>query len=159
MAQLLFRFAPSPTGFLHLGHAYAALTNQNICRAHNGTMLLRMEDIDITRCRGEYETAIIEDLQWLGFEWQGEIRRQSEHFDTYHNVLNSLLDQKLAYPAELSRSEIKMRVERKKNNGEEWPVDPEGMPIYPGIERHFETELREVLRSKSSYFCVRIDIR
>ena len=90
MTQPVFRFAPSPNGYLHLGHAYSALYNQKICRAYQGKMLLRLENTDSTRCHVEYEEAIIEDLTWLGFEWQGEIRRQSDHFDDYRSILEEL---------------------------------------------------------------------
>ncbi len=158
MAQKTFRFAPSPTGYLHLGHAYAALTCQKICRAHNGTMLLRMEDIDQTRCSIEYETAIVEDLQWLGFEWQGEIRRQSEHFDIYHDALSILLDRSIAYPATLSRKQIRKIVDQLEKNGTKWPSDPEGAPVYPGKERKLNPSQQDALRAASPDYCVRIDI-
>ncbi len=79
----LFRFAPSPNGYLHLGHAYSALINHQMAQAVGGTLLIRIEDIDIARCRPEFEQAIYEDLRWLGLSWEEPVRRQSEHFDAY----------------------------------------------------------------------------
>jgi glutamyl-Q tRNA(Asp) synthetase len=80
MSTRILRFAPSPNGHLHLGHAYSALLNDDIARATGSTLLLRIEDIDATRCRPEYEAAIYEDLRWLGVSWREPVRRQSEHF-------------------------------------------------------------------------------
>src|SRR5437868_4181173 len=91
------RFAPSPTGYLHLGHAYAALLAADAAGA-DGTFLLRIEDIDRTRCRREFETAILEDLAWLGLKWQMPVRRQSEHFGEYGAALERLKGLGLLYP-------------------------------------------------------------
>ena len=87
MHTRIFRFAPSPNGYLHLGHAYSALLNADMARGCGGRLLLRIEDIDTARCRPEYETAIYEDLGWLGISWQTPVRRQSEHFDDYQAAL------------------------------------------------------------------------
>ena len=92
------RFAPSPTGYLHLGHVRSALEGWRAARAAGGTFLLRLEDIDPTRCRPEYADAIIEDLAWLGLDWDGPIRRQSEHFADYRAALTRLDEQGLLYP-------------------------------------------------------------
>src|ERR1044072_7898206 len=81
MTHPVFRFAPSPNGHLHLGHALSALLNADIACATGGGLALRIEDIDATRCRPEYESAILEDLAWLGITWEEPVRRQSEHFD------------------------------------------------------------------------------
>src|SRR3954463_16620 len=86
----VFRFAPSPNGYLHLGHAYSALLNFDMARAAGGRLLLRIEDIDSTRCRGEYEQAIYEDLSWLGIAWEQPVRRQSAQFADYRTALTSL---------------------------------------------------------------------
>src|SRR5579862_1362862 len=86
----VFRFAPSPNGYLHLGHAYSALINDRMAAAAGGPLLLRIEDIDIERCRAEFEQAIYEDLRWLGLSWEEPVRRQSEHFDAYAEALHSL---------------------------------------------------------------------
>ena len=90
MTTPTFRFAPSPNGFLHLGHAYSALLNADLARARNGRFLLRIEDIDATRYRPEYETAIYEDLAWLGLAWETPVRRQSEQFAAYRTALVQL---------------------------------------------------------------------
>ena len=100
------RFAPSPTGLLHLGHAYSALTAFDLAREHNGRFLLRIEDIDATRSRPEFETAILEDLEWLGLEWESPVRRQSDHFDDYTAALERLRDLGVLYRCFRTRSEI-----------------------------------------------------
>src|SRR5215468_1098924 len=105
----VFRFAPSPNGYLHLGHALSALINNDMARAAGGRLLLRIEDIDATRCRPEFEAAIYEDLAWLGLVWEEPVRRQSEHFDDYRATLGMLADQALIYPTFASRAEIAAR--------------------------------------------------
>ena len=102
----VFRFAPSPNGYLHLGHAYSALLNYDMARETGGRLLLRIEDIDTPRSRPEYETAIYEDLEWLGISWQQPVRRQSEHFADYESSLLKLNALALLYPSFESRSEI-----------------------------------------------------
>jgi glutamyl-Q tRNA(Asp) synthetase len=125
----VFRFAPSPNGYLHLGHALSALLNADRGRATGGTLLLRIEDIDATRCRPEYEAAIYEDLAWLGIEWQQPVRRQSEHLHDYRAALARLEGMGLIYPSFESRAEIARLVAAR---GEDWPRDPDGAPLYPG---------------------------
>ena len=87
MTRPAFRFAPSPNGYLHLGHAYSAALNAAMARRNGGLFLLRIEDIDATRCRPEYEAAILEDLRWLGLAWEEPVRRQSRHFAAYAEAL------------------------------------------------------------------------
>src|SRR4051794_17015822 len=99
----VFRFAPSPNGYLHLGHAYSALLNFDFARAAPGRLLLRIEDIDPARCRPEFEAAIFEDLAWLGIAWETPVRRQSEHFGEYQDTLEKLAAQGLIYPSFESR--------------------------------------------------------
>src|SRR6516165_11690093 len=99
MSAPVFRFAPSPNGYLHLGHALSALLCFEMARAAGGRFLLRIEDIDATRCRAEFETAIYEDLAWLGIGWDGEVRRQSEHFEDYRAALARLEAAGLLYPS------------------------------------------------------------
>ena len=106
MYTRIFRFAPSPNGYLHLGHAYSTLLNYDMAREVGGRLLLRIEDIDASRCRPEYEAAIYEDLAWLGLSWQPAVRRQSEHFDDYAAALAKLEATGLVYPSFESRSEI-----------------------------------------------------
>ena len=104
--EFVTRFAPSPTGHLHLGHALSAFHVWDTARAHNGKVLLRIEDIDQTRCRPEYETSILADLEWLGLDWDGPVRRQSDHFAEYKSALNSLMARGLVYRCFKTRREI-----------------------------------------------------
>ena len=103
---IVTRFAPSPTGFLHLGHAYSALVAWQAARAAGGRFLLRIEDIDTARCRPEFTEAIMEDLAWLGLDWDGPVRVQSRHFDDYAATLNALRGRGLLYPCFCTRAEI-----------------------------------------------------
>ena len=105
--QHITRFAPSPTGRLHLGHAYAARTVSKAMFGVQGHVLLRIEDIDHTRCRPEYIEGIYEDLTWIGFEWLPPVRIQSHHYPDYAAVVIDLVQRGLAYPCKLSRSELK----------------------------------------------------
>ena len=139
----IFRFAPSPNGLIHLGHAYSALINQQICREVGGIMLLRIEDIDTLRCTPELASLMLEDLAWLGFEWDFEPLHQSNNFDVYQDALNTLHDAGLIYPSFLTRGEIKKAVQSKKANGEDWKTDPDGVPHYPGNERSWSPEKQD----------------
>ena len=135
----VFRFAPSSNGYLHLGHAYSAMLNFAMAGAAGGRFLLRIEDIDIERCRHEFEAAIYEDLDWLGLAWETPVRRQSEHFDAYASALAQLSAQGLTYPCFCSRREIVDAVAGRAG----WPRDPDGSPLYPGTCKHFSPgELR-----------------
>jgi glutamyl-Q tRNA(Asp) synthetase len=129
----VFRFAPSPNGFLHLGHAFSALLNDALARAQGGRLLLRIEDIDVTRCRPEFEAAIYEDLAWLGLTWEKPVRRQSAHFPDYQAARDRLAEH--LYPCFCSRSDIAARVAREGTSGTQWPRDPDGAPLYPGTCR------------------------
>src|SRR6202048_5199389 len=102
----VFRFAPSPNGYLHLAHAYSALLNFDSARRSGGRLLLRIEDIDTIRCRPEFEAAIYEDLGWLGIAWEQPVRRQSEHLAAYRDAVEKLSAQGLIFPAFESRAEI-----------------------------------------------------
>jgi len=128
----VFRFAPSPNGYLHLGHALSALRNAEMARAAGGRLLLRVEDIDATRCRPEYEAAIYEDLAWLGIQWELPVLRQSEHFDGYRAALARLEALGLIYPSFESRAEIARLVAEREAIHGFWPRDPDGAPLYPG---------------------------
>jgi len=105
------RFAPSPTGYLHRGHAFSALTAFEAARAANGRFLLRIEDIDRTRCRPEYEAAIREDLAWLGLAWETPVRRQSEHMADYGAALRELSERGLTYRCFRTRREVAEAIE------------------------------------------------
>ena len=135
MTQIVTRFAPSPSGRLHLGHAYSALFGWQIARAGNGRFLLRIEDIDPGRCKPEFTDAILEDLDWLGLEWETPVRKQSEHMDDYDKALRKLEIKGLLYPCFCTRSEIKTEIEQSVHA----PQGPDG-PIYPGICRKLSDE-------------------
>src|SRR5215510_538533 len=105
-AEIVTRFAPSPTGFLHLGHAHSALLGHRIAREASGRFLIRIEDIDRTRCKAEFETAIFDDLHWLGLDWEEPVRRQSDHFADYASALERLESDGLLYPCFCSRKDI-----------------------------------------------------
>ena len=159
MGKAVFRFAPSPNGHLHLGHAYSALLNQQMARAAGGKLLLRIEDIDTTRCTPELETQMLHDLEWIGFEWDETPRRQSEHFEDYANALEILAKLDLVYPSALSRGEIKKIIQAKKDNGEDWPSDPDGSPLYPGRERDFDNTKRLELITSVQDYALRMNIK
>src|ERR1700758_4786523 len=127
----VFRFAPSPNGHLHLGHAFSALLNHDLAQRAGGHLLLRIEDIDPARCRPEYEDAIDEDLAWLGLRWGAPVRRQSEHLADYRRALETLSAEGLVYPSFESRAEIARLVAAREADGV-WPRDPDGAPVYPG---------------------------
>ena len=123
----VFRFAPSPNGRLHLGHAYSALLNEAFAKKTYGRLLLRMEDIDITRCTPEYAKACLEDLAWLGLKWEEPIRVQSHHWKDYISALEYLRTHALTYPCFCSRTDIAAQ-----SPG----LDPDGAPLYPGTCTH-----------------------
>lgn len=128
--ETVVRFAPSPNGCLHLGHAYSALMNQRLADRCDGRMLLRMEDIDRERCTPAFETWIAEDLEWLGLRWERPVRRQSEHFALYAATLDRLDERGLLYRCYCTRGEIAAAI-----GDRDWPRDPDGTPLYPGTCR------------------------
>src|SRR5487761_370309 len=134
MYSRILRFAPSPNGYLHLGHAYSALLNHDLARDYGGRLLLRIEEIDAERCRPEFEEAITEDLRWLDISWVEPVRRQSGHFDDYAAAIAALEAQGLLYPSFESRSELNTMVAERDRHGR-WPRDPDGVAIYPGRAR------------------------
>ncbi|UFS92720.1 tRNA glutamyl-Q(34) synthetase GluQRS [Bradyrhizobium daqingense] len=153
----VFRFAPSPNGFLHLGHAYSALLNFERARESGGRLLLRIEDIDATRCRPEYEVAIYEDLAWLGIAWETPVRQQSEHLADYRAALEKLSALGLVYPAFESRAEIAKLVAAREADGP-WPRDPDGAPLYPGDARSLSADERSRLIASGAPYALRLDI-
>lgn len=155
----VFRFAPSPNGHLHLGHAYSALLNQKMARDAGGKLLLRIEDIDIIRCTPELETQMLKDLEWLGFEWDEKPRRQSEHFDNYEEALDRLNKLDVIYPSTLSRSEIKKIIQAKRQEGIDWPTDPDRTPLYPGTERDLNAAQRDDLIASGKNYALRLDMQ
>lgn len=150
--QIVTRFAPSPTGALHLGSAYSAWTGWQRAREAGGRFLVRIEDIDIRRCRRAFETAILDDLRWLGFDWDGPVRRQSEHFADYGKVLDRLDGMGLVYPCFCSRADI----ERELAASAHAPHGPDG-PLYPGTCRHLAPAERRTLMAAGREHCLRLD--
>lgn len=135
-AQPTFRFAPSPNGLLHRGHALSVLLNQAFAQRCGGRLLLRIEDIDPQRSRPEFEAAILRDLAWLGVAFEGEVLRQSRRMALYRAALDRLRERGLIYACRCSRQEIRLTVEtRERDSGTAWPRDPDGAPLYPGICR------------------------
>ncbi len=159
MTQPVFRFAPSPNGELHLGHAYSALLNQKMAREEEGRLLLRIEDIDLERCNRQFEKQMLEDLEWLGIEWDGQPRRQSEHLEAYRQTLDTLEDLGLIYPSVSSRGEIRHRISAIEESGAAWPRDPDGVPHYPGEERHLVALERESVKRESDRYSMRLDMK
>lgn len=136
MTDFITRFAPSPTGPLHLGHAYSALLAHDMARAAGGKFLLRIEDTDIDRCRPEWEALIYEDMHWLGLTWETPVLRQSEHLSDYQTHLMSLADRGLIYPCSCSRSDIRAAL----SAPQEGVASPQ---TYPGTCRHRPMSDRE----------------
>ena len=132
------RFAPSPTGYLHRGHAFSALTAAGAARAVNGRFLLRIEDIDTTRCRPQYEAAIYEDLAWLGLSWETPVRRQSEHRADYAAAIDRLAASGLVYRCFRTRREVAQAIESAPHGameafrGEALPADDEARRLAAG---------------------------
>ena len=157
MPPPVFRFAPSPNGYLHLGHARSALLNFDSARQAGGRLLLRIEDIDTTRCRPEFEAAIYEDLAWLGVAWETPVRRQSEHLADYRAALDELAARGLIYPAFESRAEI-ARLLAEREVLALWPRDPDGVPLYPGVAKSLSSEARARLIESGVAYALRLDM-
>ncbi|MCA6106006.1 tRNA glutamyl-Q(34) synthetase GluQRS [Bradyrhizobium cenepequi] len=157
MSPPVFRFAPSPNGYLHLGHAFSVLLNFDRAREAGGRFLLRIEDIDPTRCRPEFEMAIYEDLAWLGISWETPVWRQSEHLDAYREALEQLTAQGLLYPSFESRAEIARLIAEREAAGP-WPRDPDGAPLYPGAARSLPASERRRLIEAGAPYALRLDM-
>ena len=157
MTQPVFRFAPSPNGELHLGHAYSALLNRRLARETGGRLLLRIEDIDLTRCTPEFEDGIYRDLAWLGVEWEEPVRRQSDHFDDYREALDLLVGEELVYPSFMSRGELRATIAEAQADGMEWPRDPDGVPLFPTSERRLSDRERRRRIDAGEAFAWRLD--
>jgi glutamyl-Q tRNA(Asp) synthetase len=157
MPPPVFRFAPSPNGHLHLGHAFSALLNFDLARQTGGRFLLRIEDIDPMRCKVEFETAIYEDLAWLGIFWEAPVRRQSEHLAEYRRAVEKLSAQGLLYPSFESRAEIAKLVAQREAHAA-WPRDPDGAPLYPGVAKSLSPEARTRLIESGEPYALRLDM-
>jgi glutamyl-Q tRNA(Asp) synthetase len=149
--MIVTRFAPSPTGYLHLGHAFAAITAAGAAR--DGRFLVRIEDIDLTRVRPEFEAAIFEDLHWLGLHWEMPVLRQSSRFEAYRAALDRLQSLELLYPCFCTRAEIAAEVAR----ASEAPHGPEGA-LYPGTCRHLDAKARAVRMTAGEPYALRLDV-
>ncbi|MDQ6967965.1 MAG: tRNA glutamyl-Q(34) synthetase GluQRS, partial [Mariprofundaceae bacterium] len=147
------RFAPSPTGLMHVGNAFSALQCQQWSEKNNADFILRIEDIDFTRCRPEYTQSIIEDLKWLGIHWHGEIRQQSEHLQCYQEALVQLQERGLIYPCFCTRKHIQqeMKFISLAPHAEDMH-DP-----YPGICRNIPTTEQQK-RMQSEVFAWRLNV-
>lgn len=138
--QPVFRFAPSPNGPLHRGHALSALLNAELARRQGGRFLVRIEDIDAERSRPEHIAAIEADLAWLGLQWEKPIRHQSRYMQDYAQALSKLQAMDVVYPCFCSRAAISQRVQEAEANGVPWPRDPDGAPLYDGTCRRLQPE-------------------
>ena len=147
------RFAPSPTGYLHLGHVRSAIEGWRAARDSGGRFLLRLEDIDQTRCRDEYSEAILEDLSWLGLTWDGPVRKQSEHFDDYGDALDRLEAMGVLYPCFCTRKEIQEEIARAGGA----PHALSGPP-YPGTCRGLDRRLRGEKQLSGIDYALRLDL-
>jgi glutamyl-Q tRNA(Asp) synthetase len=148
------RFAPSPTGYLHLGHAYSALYAKQCAEDQGGSFLLRIENIDPERCKKEYEVKLLEDLEWLGLNWLSPVRRQSEHIDDYANALAKLQSMGLLYPCFCSRKDIRAEIAAAGYAPHYSLQGPEG-PIYPKTCRNLSTIEQQSRTASGAPFSLR----
>ncbi|MCU0829993.1 MAG: tRNA glutamyl-Q(34) synthetase GluQRS [Rhizobiaceae bacterium] len=152
--QHVFRFAPSPNGYLHLGHAYSAFLNEALAREAGGRLLLRIEDVDRQRSRPEFAAAIIDDLDWLGIRFDGAIRRQSDHAADHQAALDTLCDLGLVYASVISRRDVQAHAVA----NPDWPHDPDGAPHVPGEERDMATGAQAELIASGAPHALRLDM-
>jgi glutamyl-Q tRNA(Asp) synthetase len=152
-APVVTRFAPSPTGYLHLGHVRSALEGWRAARTASGRFLLRLEDIDQGRCRDEYAAAILDDLAWLGLDWDGPVRRQSEHFDDYRQALDRLDSLGVMYPCFCTRRAIQTEIARAGG-----APQGEAGPLYPGTCRRLDPTERRVKQDSGIDYALRLDL-
>ncbi|CAH0285388.1 tRNA glutamyl-Q(34) synthetase GluQRS [Roseomonas sp. CECT 9278] len=150
---IVTRFAPSPTGFLHLGHAHAALTAWRAAREAGGRFLLRIEDLDPTRCRPDFTDAILEDLAWLGLDWDGAVRVQSRHLPAYRGALDRLAARGLLYPCFCTRADIAREIAASAAA----PHGPDG-PLYPGTCRRLPPAQRAARIAAGEAHALRLDM-
>jgi len=154
----VLRFAPSPNGPLHLGHAYSALLNDRLAKRLGGRLLLRIDDIDRERCRPEYEAAIVEDCRWLGIAFDGPVRRESDCTADYAAALGKLRALGVVYPAFMSRTDVVQTVTAYERAGGRWPRDPDGTPLYPGYDREIGKAEAEAAIGDGRPYAFRLDM-
>jgi glutamyl-Q tRNA(Asp) synthetase len=147
------RFAPSPTGLLHTGHAFSALFAYESARRSEGQFILRIEDLDFTRCRPEFETALQEDLAWLGITWKLPVRRQSDHSSDFAAAADALQQQGLLYPCFCTRKDILQEI----NAAAAAPHGPDG-PVYPGTCKHLSPSERDDRIAAGQPFALRLNL-
>lgn len=150
MSRPIFRFAPSPNGFLHLGHAYSALLNAHMAKEAAGRLLLRIEDTDESRSRPEFVQAIFEDLAWLGIDWEEPVRIQSQHFADYDANLSRLWSRRAIYPCFCSRRKVTANALASH--------DPDGQPHYGGACRGLPRDEAEQRIARGDIHGWRIDM-
>lgn len=158
MTVPVFRFAPSSNGALHLGHAYSALLNASLAGAAGGRFLLRIEDIDTTRCTPELENQIYHDLAWLGLQWETPVRRQSQHMDDYTQALERLIEAEIVYPSFMSRQDVRGYIAESEARGHAWPRDPDGAPLFPPVDRDRPPSDRRRRMEEGEPFAWRLDM-
>lgn len=151
------RFAPSPTGLLHLGHAFSALFARHAARDAGGRFLLRIEDIDQGRCRPEFEAAIYEDLTWLGLDWEKPVRRQSDCMADYEAALDHLNQMGVLYPCFCTRKDIQAEIQAAQGAPHLVKEGPDG-PLYPGTCRALSMAARETEAEAGTPFALRLDM-
>lgn len=154
MTETVTRFAPSPTGRLHLGHAFSAFFAHEAARVHGGRFLLRIEDIDPGRCRPEFDSGIVEDLAWLGLQWEEPVCRQSERLDAYAAALDALRRRGLLYPCFCTRKDIQREIDAAGHA----PHGPNG-PVYPGVCRRLshDEQAQRIARGAPHALRLRMD--
>lgn len=152
------RFAPSPNGRLHLGHAFSAIYASKVAANLGGTFMLRIENIDVGRCREEFVEGIYEDLSWLGLTWEEPVRRQSDHFDVYEAALKQLRNLDVIYPCFATRREIERAITQSGIPADRWPRDPDGALLYPGIYKHISAGERNNLMWEGRSYAWRLDV-
>lgn len=157
--KFVTRFAPSPNGWLHLGHAYSALLGAHEAMRHGGTFLLRLEDIDVGRARPHFIDGIYQDLAWLGLSWPEPVMVQSTRFDIYQAALDKLRAAGLVYPCWASRSDIQNALSETYGPAAQWPRDPDGAPVYPGLYRDLNAAEQKRLMWEGGGYAWRLDMQ
>lgn len=156
--EVVARFAPSPNGDLHIGHALSAMIGHEIARRSRGRFLVRIEDIDTTRSRESFVRSILDDLAWLGLDWEEPVLRQSQHFSDYAAAAGRLRAEGLLYPCFATRAEIASAVARGRATAGDWPSDPDGAPLYPALHRGLAADEVERRIAAGEPYALRLDM-